>query len=57
MKNYDKSVEINCSPQSNFTLYSRPSLNELIIASSGQGKTKVLLKLIKHQWLDVDKIY
>ena len=29
----------------------------LIIGGLGSGKTNVLLKLIKHQQLDIDKIY
>ena len=55
MKNYDQSVKINHSPH-------WPSIPDhlyriLIICASGLGKTNVLLNLIKHQRLDIDKIY
>ena len=55
MKNYDQSVEINDSPN-------RPYITDhpyriLIIDGSGSGKSNVLLSKIKHQRLDIDKIY
>ena len=47
MKNYDESVEVN--PNSNQPYVPDHSYRILVIGGSGTGKTKVLLKLIKHQ--------
>ena len=55
MQNYDKSVEINHNPI--FFYIPDHSYIILIIASSGSGKTNVLLNLIKHQRPDLDKIF
>ena len=55
MKNYDESVEINHNP--NLPYISDHPYRILIIGGSGSGKTNVLLNLIKHQQLGIDKIY
>ena len=55
MKNYDQSVEIKHNSNSPYIpdhLY-----KILIIGGSESGKTNMLLNLIKHQPLDIDKIY
>ena len=52
VKNYDESVLINHN--SNWPDH---PYRILIIGSSGSGKTKVLLNLIKHQQPGIDKIY
>ena len=55
MKNYDQSVEINNNPN---RPYNPDHPNRiLIIRGSGSGKTNVLLNVIEHQRLDVDKVY
>ena len=55
MKNCDQSVEINLY----LTWPDIPNhaYKILIIEDSGSGKTNVLLDLIKHQRLDINKIY
>ena len=55
MKNYDQSVETNHNR--NCPYFPDHSYRILIIGGSGSGKTNVLLKLIKHQRPDIDKIY
>ena len=55
MKNYDESVEINHNP--NWFYIIGHSYRILIIGGSGSGNTNLLLSLIKHQRLDVEKIY
>ena len=55
MKNCGLSVEINSNP--NWTYIPDYPNRILIIACSGSGKANVLLKLIKHQQPDIDKIY
>ena len=55
MKNYDQSVEINHNP--NWPYIPDHPYRILIIGGSGSLKTNVLLNLIKHQQLDIDKIY
>ena len=52
VKNYDELVVINHN--SNWPDH---PYRILIIGSSGSGKTKVLLNLIKHQQPGIDKIY
>ena len=55
MKNYDQSVQINQNqswPDISGHLY-----RILIIGGLGSGKTNVLLKLLKHQWSDINKFY
>ena len=55
MKNYDESVEIN--HKSNWPYISDHPYRILIIDGSRSGKTNVLLKLMKHQRPDINKIY
>ena len=55
MKNYDQSVEINHNP--NWSYIPDHPYRILIIGGSGSRKTNMLLKLIKHQRLDIDKIH
>ena len=55
MKNYEESVEIIHDP--GWPNIPDHPYKTVIINGSGSGKTNVLLKLIKHQWLNVDKIY
>ena len=55
MKGYDEWVEINHNPI--WPYIPNHPYRILIIAGSGSGKTNVLLNLIKHQRLDIDKIY
>ena len=55
MKNYDESVEINHNPS--WPYIRGHAYRILIIDGPESGKTKVFLKLIKHNWPDVDKIY
>ena len=52
MKNNDHSIKINHNPYWFYIPY-----RILIIGGSSSGKTNALLNLIKHQWLDTDKIY
>ena len=54
MKNH-QSAKINHNPNRPY-IPDRP-YGILIIGGSGPGKTNVLLKLIKHQRPDIDKIY
>ena len=54
MKNYGKSVEINCNP--NWSYIPDHPYRILIIGGSGSGKTNVLLNLIKQQ-PDIENIY
>ena len=53
MKNYDKSVETH---NPNWTYILGHPYRILIIGGSGSGRANVLLNLIKHQWLYIDKI-
>ena len=55
MKSYDQSVEINYIP--NWPYIPDYPYRILIIGGSQLGKTNVLLNLIKHQKLYIDKIY
>ena len=55
MKNYDQAVEI--SHNLNWPYIPDHRYKILIISGSASGKTDVLLNLIKHQRLDIDKIY
>ena len=55
MENYDQSVEINHNL--NWPYIPDHPYRILIIGASGSEKTNVFLKLIKHQWPDIDKIY
>ena len=55
IKNYDQSVKINNNL--NWSYIPDHPYTILIISGSGSGKTNVLLKLIKHQRRDIDKIY
>ena len=55
MKNYDQSVEINHNP--NWPFIPDHPYRILIIDGSGSGKTTVLLNFMKHQRLDINKIY
>ena len=55
VKNYDRSVEINYSP--NWRYVPDHLYRILIIGGSGSGKTNMLLNLIKHRPPDIDKIY
>ena len=52
VKNYDESVVIYHNPN-----WPGHPYRISIIGSSGSGKTKVLLNLIKHQQPGIDKIY
>ena len=54
-KNYDQLVEINNNLDWSY-IPDHP-YRILIIGGSESGKTIALLKLIKHQWTDIDKIY
>ena len=55
MKNYNESVKVNHNP--NWSYVPEHAHWILIIGGSRSGKTNVLLNLIKHQQLDVEKIY
>ena len=55
MKNYDESVKMNCNRNWPFILDHCYRIS--IIGGSGSGKTNVILNLIKHQLLAIDKIY
>ena len=55
VKNCDQSVQINHNPD--WPYISEYPHRILIIGVSGSGKTNVLLNFIKHQRLDIDKIY
>ena len=55
MKNHNESVMVNHNP--NWSYIPEHPHRILIIGGSRSGKTNVLLNLIKHQQLDVDKIY
>ena len=55
MKNYDESFEINHN--SNWPYILDHHCRILIIDGWGSGKTNVLLKLMKHQRPDINKIY
>ena len=55
MKNYDQSVEV--SHNANWPYIPDHPYRNLIIGGSGSGKTNVLLNPIKHQWLDIGRIY
>ena len=55
MKNYDQSVKI--SHNSNWPYIPDYPYRVLIIGVLRLGKINVLLKLIKHQGPDIDKIY
>ena len=53
--NYDQSVETNHNP--NCPYIPDHPYRILIIGGSGSRKSNVLLKLIKHERPDIDKIY
>ena len=53
IKIYDESAEIK---HPNWPYIPDDPYRILIFAGSGSGKSSVLLKLIKHQRLDIDKI-
>ena len=55
IKNYDQSVEINHNP--NWPYIPDHPYSILIVGGSGSGKNNVLLKLIKNQQADIDRIY
>ena len=55
MINYYESVEVN--HKLNWSYIPNRPYRTLINGSSGSGKTNVLLNLIKHQRLDIGKIY
>ena len=55
MKNYDEPVKINHDPI--WLYYFDHPHRILIIGGSESRKTNELLNLIKHQWLDIYKIY
>ena len=55
MKKYDDSVLINHNP--NWPHIPYHPYRILIIGGSELGKTNVLLNLIKHQPLEIDRIY
>ena len=55
IKNYDQSVEINHNP--NWPYIPDHPYSILIVGGSGSGKNNVLLKLIKNQQPDIDRIY
>ena len=52
-KNYDQSVKINHNP--NLPYIPDHPYRILNIGGSGSGKSNVLLNLIKHEWLDIEK--
>ena len=54
-KNYDESVDINNNPYWSY-IPDHP-YRIFIIDDSGLGKTNVLLNLVKHQELDIGRIY
>ena len=54
-KNYDESVDINHNPYWSY-IPDHP-YRIFIIDDSGLGKTNVLLNLVKHQELDIGRIY
>ena len=54
MKNYDQSLEIHHN--SKWSYFPDHPWKTLFIGSPGWGKNDVLLNLIKHQYLDFDKI-
>ena len=55
IKNYDESVEMNHNPNRHYVCHP----HRILITGgwSGSRKTNVLLKLIKNQGPDIDKIY
>ena len=55
MKNYDESVEINHNAHWPYICDNPRWI--FIIGGSGSDKTNVLLKLLKYQRVDADKIY
>ena len=55
VKKYNQSVKKNHNPDWTY-IHDHPYRN-LIIGGSGSGKANRLLKLTKHQWQDIDKIY
>ena len=55
MKKYNQLVEINYNPS--WSHIPDHPYRILIIHGSGSGKNNVLLNLVKHQRLDIDKIY
>ena len=55
IKNYDQSVEINHNP--NWPYIPDHPYSILIVGGSGSGKNNLLLKLIKNQQPDIDRIY
>ena len=55
MKNYDESVEINHNLTWLYILDHTYGI--LIVCGSESGETNVLFNLIKHQRLDIDKVY
>ena len=55
MKKYNQLVEINYNPS--WSHIPDHLYRILIIHGSGSGKNNVLLNLVKHQRLDIDKIY
>ena len=55
MKNYDQSIEVNHDPNQSY-IPDHP-YRILNIGGSGSGETNVLLKIIKNQRPDIDKIY
>ena len=55
MENYDQSFEINHNPKWPYILDHIYRI--LIIGGSGSGKTNLLLNLVKHQQIDIGKIY
>ena len=55
MKNYDEPVKLNHNP--NWPYSPDHPYWTLVIGDSGSGKTNVLLNVIKHPRLDIDKKY
>ena len=55
MKNYDEPVEMGHSP--NWPYIPSHPYKILIIGGSGSGKSNVLLNLIKHEQIDIEKPY
>ena len=55
IKNYDQSVKRNHNP--NWPYISDHPYSILIVGGSGSGINNVLLKLIKNQQPDIDRIY